>query len=122
MSDDVNVKFGADTAGATSGIKQVRDGIKNFSEQAKGHIEGITATFGKLQEMMIGIAAIVAGGALFKEMVNATVEATSQVTGLQKAFGMTLEEANLTKSKLDLLGLSTENYTSMAQRLDRQLK
>src|SRR5260370_12153007 len=122
MSDEVNVKFGADTGGINSGIKQVGEGVKNFAEAAKGHVEGVTATFGKLQEAMIGIAAIVAGGALFKEMVNATVEATSQVTGLQKAFGMTLEEANLTKSKLDLLGLSPQNYTSMAQRLHRQVK
>src|SRR6185436_10680488 len=98
MADDVQVKFGADSTGITTGAKQALDGVKNFSEQAKSHVAGLTSTFGKLQEMMLGIAAIVAGGALFKEMINSTLEMTGEVTKLQKAFGMSLEEANKTKS------------------------
>jgi hypothetical protein len=122
MTDDVNVKFGADTAGANAGIKGVTDGVKNFATDAKEHIGSVTSTFGKLQEAMLGIAAIVAGGALFKEMVSATVEATGEVTKLQKSFGMTLAEANQTRSALNLLGISTDAYTQMASKLDRQLR
>lgn len=122
MTDSISVQFGADTGGMMGGLKQVGDGVKNFSDQAKAHVEGITATFGKLQEMMIGVAAVVAGGALFKEMVGATVAATGEVTMLQKAFGMTNEQANLTRSSLGLLGISTEAYTGMANKLDMQLR
>jgi hypothetical protein len=123
MADDqVQVKFGAETSGMQAGVKQVADGVRNFSEQAKGQIAGVTATFGKLQEMMIGVAAIVAGGALFKDMVRATLEATGEVTKLQKSFGLTLEQANVTRTSLNMLGISTETYTSMANKLDMQLR
>jgi hypothetical protein len=122
MTDDVEVKFGADTAAANAGIKGVADGVKNFAADAKEHIGTVTSTFGKLQEAMLAIAAIVAGGALFKEMVSATVAATGEVTKLQKSFGMTLAEANQTRSSLNLLGISTDAYTQMASKLDRQLR
>jgi hypothetical protein len=122
MADDVQVQFGAAVEGLLSGLKTATSGVKDFSEQVKSHAEGITGTFSKLQEVMLGIAAIVAGGAMFKEMINATLEATGEVSKLQKTFGMTLEQANLTKSSLDLLGISTDTYTSMAMRLDRQLR
>jgi hypothetical protein len=123
MSDqEVNVKFGADVAAANAGIRNVGTNVKDFANQAKDHIDTVTHTFTRLQEAMLGIAAIVAGGAMFKEMISATVEATSQVTALQKSFGMTLAEANQTRSSLNLLGLSTDEYTKMAFKLDRQLR
>ena len=59
---------------------------------------------------MLGIAAIVAGGALFKEFVSATVEMTSEVTNLQKSFGLTLEEADDLADHLQLLGIRTDDY------------
>lgn len=122
MSDDVKVQFGAAVEGLLSGLKTATSGVKDFSDQVKSHAEGITSTFSKLQEVMLGIAAIVAGGAMFKEMINSTLATTGEVTKLQKAFGLTLDEANGLKSKLDLLGISTDDYTSMAMRLDRQLR
>jgi hypothetical protein len=70
MTDDVNVKFGADTAGANAGIKGVTDGVKNFASDAKEQIGTVTSTFGKLREAMLAIAAIVAGGALFKAVLH----------------------------------------------------
>lgn len=122
MSDDVKIQFGAAVEGLLSGLKTATGGVKDFSDQVKSHAEGIASTFSKLQEVMLGVAAIVAGGAMFKDMINSTLATTGEVTKLQKAFGMTLEEANLLKSKLDLLGIATDDYASMAMRLDRQLR
>jgi hypothetical protein len=122
MADDVQVKFGGEVSGLTAAARTAASGVKDFSDQAKSHVDGITATFGKLQQMMLGIAAIVAGGALFKEFVSATVEMTSEVTNLQKSFGLTLEEADDLADHLQLLGIKTDDYIQMAMRLDRQLR
>lgn len=122
MVDEVDVSFGARMGSFLSGLTSAKDGVKDFSDKSKQHLEGVVSQFSKIQEVMLGVAAIVAGGALFKEMVSSTVEATGEVTKLQKSFGLTLEEANLTRSSLNLLGISTDDYASMAQRLDRQLR
>ncbi|MET4238625.1 hypothetical protein ABIB07_001843 [Bradyrhizobium sp. RT10b] len=122
MSDDVKVQFGAAVEGLLAGLKTATGGVKDFSDQVKSQADGITSSFKKLQEVMLGIAAVVAGGAMFKDMIRSTLEATGEVTKLQKTFGLTLEQANLTKSSLDLLGIAIDDYVSMAMRLDRQLR
>jgi hypothetical protein len=120
--EDVNVSFGAAIGALTSAVTGVSNQIKEFATQAKEHVDGVAESFGKLQEIMLGIAAIAAGGAMFKEMINSTLEATEGVTKLQKSFGLSLEDANKTRSSLELLGISTDDYTQMATRLDRQLR
>lgn len=122
MADDVEVKFGASLDGLKSGIADATGQLKGFADQAKEHSARVTEGFSKIQEGMIAIAAVAAGGAIFKEFVSSTLETIGGVTTLQKTFGMTLEEANLLKTKLDLLGISTSNYKDMASMLDRQLK
>ena len=72
MADDVQVKFGGEVSGLTAAARTAASGVKDFSDQAKSHVEGITSSFTKLQEIMLGVAAIVAGGAMFKEMISTT--------------------------------------------------
>lgn len=122
MADGPEVVIGGNAAGALAALNTVKDGVRDLGERGKAHVDSLAGGFSKLQETMIAVAAIAAGGAMFKDFVKTTLEATGQVVGLQKAFGMTLEQANSTKSALDLLGLSTQSYTEMATRLDRQIR
>lgn len=122
MADDVEVKFGASIEGLKSGVAQASGQLKDFADKAKEHSARVAEGFSKIQEGMIAIAAVAAGGAIFKEFVSSTLETISGVQSLQKSFGLTLEEANLLKTKLDLLRISTSEYKDMASMLDRQLK
>lgn len=120
--DNVQVSVTGDGSGAVNAVKNVADSVKNLSDQGKAQIDNLTGAFSKLQTAMLAIAAIVAGGAMFSEMVKSTLEQTSEVTKLQKAFGLTVDKADDLADQLQLLGIKTEDYMTMAMRLDRQLR
>lgn len=48
MADDVQVNFGAQLGNLLGGLKQATDGVKDFSNQSKAAILGLTAPFEKL--------------------------------------------------------------------------
>lgn len=122
MADDVQVNFGAQLGSLLGGLKQATDGVKDFSNQSKAAILGLTAPFEKLQSTLLAVAAIAAGGAVFKEIVQGALESTSVALKLSKTFGLTLDAASQLRVELDGLGVSAEDYTSMALRMDRQLR
>lgn len=103
-------------------LNEASAATKTFADQVKAHLGALTSPFEKLQNLMLGIAAIAAGGAVFRDIVQSTLDTTSEVTKLQKAFGGTLETANATAASLKLLGIETDSYIGYALRLDRQIR
>ncbi|MEI8032782.1 MAG: hypothetical protein WCH05_05520 [Chlorobiaceae bacterium] len=129
MADEqVQVGFGAETAGLEAGLRQISsqlaaffgdtakgmEGLKGVSEGLSGVIEKVTGSFGSL-------VAIVGGGVLFKEAVKAAEEEADATRRLMNGLGMTAEEASKMRVALEMVGMTAEEYTGIAMRFDRQL-
>jgi hypothetical protein len=118
ISVDIVAAFGA----FKEQLDQASKATKDFADRVKTSLREVTAPFEKLQSLIIGVAAVAAGGAVFKDVVDSTLETTGAVVNLQRAFGGNLETSNQLASQLRLLGISTDEYTGMALRLDRQIR
>lgn len=83
MADDVQVKFGASVEGIQASMKQASDSVRQFAEQTKTAVAGLAAPLEQLQRAMLGIAAVAAGGAIFKSFVDSALSAAIAITTLE---------------------------------------
>ncbi len=101
---------------------EIARAFKHMSEQAKGAFEGVSGAIEKFKLIAGGLAAIIGGGMLWKESINALLHEEEAVRGLQIAFGTTAEKATLMNVQLQLAGSSAETFEGMAFRVGRVLK
>lgn len=75
-----------------------------------------------LNKAMLGLVAVLAGGAIFKEIIGDTNKLTQENLKLSKALGITLEQASGVHSELHKFGIETDTVTGAAGKMVRQLK
>lgn len=124
MSDEnsVEVKIGVNDSdvaskmsAATTVIKSSVNSIKESFEGLKLSMEGVTSSFA-------AITAVLAGGAIFKDVVKTTLELTGEVTNLAKKLGISRDEASTLRTALHSIGVGSEEYVAIATKLDRTLR
>jgi len=120
--NDVGFKVIANIEGLKESMGQAANSVKGFAENASKSVEGIGGAFEGLSKAFLGFAAVLAGGAIFHEAIEATVEWTTEVRNLAKNFGITTEEASGLALALDAIEVSTDDYRGAAAKLDRQIK
>lgn len=148
-ADVAGVKSGMQDAlnAVTSSTKGITDQLNNFStaskktaddvhshhkelggsfaglhEQVKFHFEAMGGVVETFRSNMLALGAVVAGGALFKESIDAVIHLTDEVEKLSLAFGMSAEESTQMSIALKLIGKDGAEYTNMAMKLQRMIK
>jgi hypothetical protein len=109
--------------GVATGI--MREHFAKAGESAeimKGHFERVAKGVEFFNAALLGIGAVLAGGALFKESIGAAVSLTTETNRLASTFGLTLEKASGLHETLHTLGIETDTMTGMAMKLTRQIK
>lgn len=119
---DTDISLGAQISELKQKLGEAQQAVKGFADSAKNAAASVITPFEKLQSTMLAVASIAGGGYVFNDIVQSTLGLTAEVTRLQRSMGLTLDEANQTAGGLKLLGISTEDYTQMAIRLDRQVR
>ncbi len=109
--NDVNVKFGAQVGDALAGVKEF-----------KGHIDGLSEVFGTLTAKFAALAAVVAGGAAFKEFINTANELNGTAKKLASSLGITAAEAGTLNTALGDIYSDADTYIGAMQRFGRQLR
>jgi hypothetical protein len=117
MSDDkrVDVEFGAKIAGLVAGAREAAAVVKESTTEMKEHGEGLTRVFEAVQAHWAALLAVVAGGALFKEAIESTVEWTSEVVMLSKRLGITTEDASGLAVALQHVGVAPTSTRAREQ-------
>ncbi len=87
-----------------------------------GGVSSVTSLVGGMGSALGGVAAVLAGGAIFNEAIQAISSEASATKSLMNTLGMTAVAASSMRVELDLVGISTDDYTGMAMKFDRQLK
>jgi hypothetical protein len=116
---DVTIKGKDETKGAFS----------SAAASAKASVADMKSSFGSLGGIMDAVRShwqlalgVIAGGAMFKEVVDATREWTGDVVSLSKRLGITTQEASGLNVALHHIGMGVDDYGTVVQKMTKQLR
>jgi len=93
-----------------------------FTEAFKEQLEGLKGPFEFVEEHLKALAAILAGGAIFKKSVDEAVNFTRESYNMARQMGITADQASALKVAIEDAHVTTEAYMSANMRLTRQVK
>lgn len=120
--DEVNVRVTGSTGSVDAAMRQAANSVRDASERMKSHVEGITGAFEKLNVAFAAIGAVLAGGAAFREGVEATVEMTKESQALAKQLGITATQASVLRVALGDTYVSQEAVSAASSAIARTLR
>ncbi len=144
MSDkDVELKIGADGAQAEAEFGKVAQAAekagqrihatmreasynmaastKAATEQMSGSFAKVTESFGKVNSVLVGLTAIMAGGAAFKAGVDESNKLTGEAMKLGKQLGITATEAGILNVAIGDVYVETDTMLAANQKLTKTL-
>lgn len=125
MTDQTNeriaVELTASVNGLLAGMKQGAAAVEQATAQMTGSLGGISKAFESLKAPFVAFTALLAGGAMFKEAITATVDWNLESIKLARTLGITTEQASVLAVALDDIFVSTETYLHASQMMTRQL-
>jgi hypothetical protein len=105
-----------------TGTDETHPAIKSAVGELNTLKSTATGVFDTIRAHWQGLLAIMAGGALFKEAIESTVEWTVSVVSLAKRLGITTEEASGLNVALKHFGIDGADYITLVQKMTRQLR
>jgi hypothetical protein len=121
-SNEIVVQFKAVVADFLDKMGAAHKGTQAAAQKINEHVEGIGKGFEKLMSTLGAFTAILAGGAMFKEAISETIEWTGEVVNLSKKVGITTEAASGLNLALHHIGMTSEEYGGMVNKLTRQMR
>jgi hypothetical protein len=123
---DANKSIGYEITAENSQFVRAMDGCADAVSQAnskiKGHLEGVGKAFEVVQKQLMLLAAVVAGGAFFKDCINESNKLTAETMNLSKRLGITAEEASALNTALGDIGSDSDTYIGAFQKFAAQLR
>ena len=117
MSDGIDTHMKRAAEATRSSTEKITDSI----EKMKWSIERFGAAFEAFEHMVSRLGAILAGGAIFKEQLDASMAWLGAIKHMSVALGITAEEASVLQVALHKVGLSSEEYVGTATKITRQI-
>lgn len=122
MADkQITTEITAEDTGFASAMKHMRSEMAATHESMKGSLEGIQGVFEKLRGAFVAITAIIGGGKMFHESVEATRKMTAEANGLAKSMGITVVQASSLAEALQDVGGTSEQAVTAANRITRTM-
>jgi hypothetical protein len=97
-------------------------GTQETAEKINHSIEGIGKGFEKLMSTMGALGGILAGGAMFKEAIDKTLEWNGEVMKLSRTLGITSEDASGLAVALHHVGIGGDTFTGIAMKMTKQMR
>ena len=101
----------------TAPLKAAAAQVSASTKQMNTAFTGVSNAFSKVNQAMIAITAVLAGGAAFKSAIDEAVNYRLEVNKLSKELGITLLQATGFKEALEDLGLSTDVLSNASRAL-----
>lgn len=122
MASDAEIKISAEASGVEKGMKDAAAAVQNGIGQIRAEFDSLGATFGKINTLMTGFAAAVAGGKAFSAAVNETVNLTKEATKLSKTLGITATEASVLNVALGDIYQSSDTVVAATAKITKTLR
>jgi hypothetical protein len=120
--NEVVVQFKAVVADFLDKMGAAHKGTQEATEKISSSLNGIGAGFEKLMTTIGALSAVLAGGAMFKEAISETINWTGEVVNLSKKVGITSEAASGLALALHHVGMSSEDYGGMVNKMTKQMR
>lgn len=119
---EVSLQIGATNEGLLQVLQQSADAIKSAATGMAGAFAPVGAAFEALKGAALGLGAIFAGGAAFKESIGTTVELARNSISLGAALGVSATKASDLKVALDSVGVTQDQLAGAANAVTRSLR
>jgi hypothetical protein len=120
--NEVVVQFKAVVADFLDKMGAAHKGTQEAAQNINHSIEGIGKGFEKLMSTMGALAGILAGGAMFKEAIDKTLEWNGEVMKLSRTLGITSEDASGLAVALHHVGIGGDTFTGIAMKMTKQMR
>ncbi|WP_224982716.1 phage tail tape measure C-terminal domain-containing protein [Geomonas agri] len=97
-----------------------QDTVKKMQADVSGGMKVVEGLFKSAATAAATTMAVLAGGAMFKGMIDTTKEVAGEVTKLSKVFGVTASQASVLRVALDDAFLTVDDAVGASDRLTRQ--
>ena len=118
----VGYEITAENAKFVKAMEGCASATQGATSAIKGHLDGVGKAFEAVQKQLLILAAVVAGGAFFKEAISESQKLTGETMTLSKRLGITAEEASALNTALGDIGSDSETYISAFDKFAKQLR
>jgi hypothetical protein len=118
---DVKIGIGGEDTGLQVALAKAGAAVKTATEEMKASLDSVSATFSKLQGVFIGFTAVLAGGAMFKKVIDDSIAWTDGSKKLAAALGVSLEKASDYQGALKHLGIENDVLIGATEKLSKQI-
>ena len=119
---EVVVQFKAVVADFLDKMGAAHKGTQEAAQNINKSVEGIGKGFEKLMSTMGALGGILAGGAMFKEAIDKTLEWNGEVMKLGRTLGITSEDASGLAVALHHVGIGGDTFTGIAMKMTKQMR
>lgn len=118
---EASLKITADNSEFLKALAQSQAALASSFESMKGTLEGLGSAFEKVQKAVLGVTSILAGGGVFKEVLESTVKWAEGSIDLSRALGITTEKASVYQAALTHLGISNDVLVTASDKVSKQI-
>lgn len=112
----------ADATGFKAGMDKAIQAAKDAHSDISTSMGGIGDAFNLVKGALLAFTAVLAGGKMFKEGIDETVQLTSETVKLSKTLGISMTEASGLNVALKSIGSSADVYADANAKLVRQVR
>lgn len=122
--DDKEIKYEilGDATGYVASLERAAAATNASSAAIKTQLESVGAAFAAVQSKLMMLAAVVAGGAFFKDAIAASNKLAGEQMGLAKRLGISGEQASALNTALTSIGSDSDTYIGAFDKFAKQLK
>lgn len=118
---DISYTIAGENGAFLAALTECKAAANEAGESISKSIESIGKAFEIVNVAMLAVTAVLAGGAAFKEAINATVELTTGASALGRQFGIGATAASELRVALDDAHVSTETLQTAGNALVKTL-
>lgn len=122
MTKEVNLEISGDESSMVAALGRARAAVTESTASMRSTLSGVTESFKGLTEGFGAFAAVLAGGAAFKEIITQTKEITAESLRLGKSLGIATSEASTYAVAMNAVGGDSQDFADASRGLTRQLK
>jgi len=102
--------------------KGITDAVKDMHGQVKGSIESVIATVTKIGTAFVAVGAVLAGGAMFKSLIQDTVDYVSEAKKLSQTLGVNINDAAAYNQAYKRVGITHNELEGVLKRFQTQVR
>lgn len=118
----VEYELTADGSQFMQTMKDAAASVTGVTGQVKESVAGVGEIFEKIQKPLLQMAAIIGGGAFFKEAIGVANKLNGEAMQLSKSLGITGTQAATLRTALGDIGSDVDTYTGAFQKFAKQVK